>query len=502
MDTHVKGGEVYLQHQKHSEKWKRYWLNLYPGSRNGVARIELTEAVSERSPVMVRRQPDRKVVRLADCISVVKLPPNAEAHPGGNMAAFCVLTDEKKLVFAVEKEGCGEWVNKICENAFQKGISNAPRQVPHMEENQIYASREEVFEFRVTVQQSEASARCGLWGEFWLQPSEDSLVLKDVDSRQVIMGWPYKLLRRYGRDKVMLSIEAGRRCSSGPGTFNFETVQGDEIVRHMELAIQQQKNGSTFGGSCSPHSPGSPLSRRPYSATLLDTQMNTSSDSSTYFGFSNATYSNSAVPIGSAEASGIKPAIGSSKSTHRHSNDYICLPEPVYSTPADVLCLGECLYAQPIMRSQELSHLRREYEEPVYSEPHDVMQPSLIPQTSVCAHPTNKVKLPITIETHHHGSQPEPVYSEVRHSIPKSIQVQNEEEHIYSLPDVSTIPQRHEDFKYGAVKETKQDTQNKKVDEISVIYSQVNKPRKIAKPQDKSTTNRPQNVMSEDLGLI
>ncbi|KAK1791907.1 hypothetical protein P4O66_013883, partial [Electrophorus voltai] len=374
------------------QKWKRYWLNLYPGSRNGVARIELTEAVSERSPVMVRRQPDRKVVRLADCISVVKLPPNAEAHPGGNMAAFCILTDEKKLVFAVEKEGCGEWVNKICENAFQKGISNAPRQVPHMEENQIYASREEVFEFRVTVQQSEASARCGLWGEFWLQPSEDSLVLKDIDSRQVIMGWPYKLLRRYGRDKVMLSIEAGRRCSSGPGTFNFETVQGDEILRHMELAIQQQKNGSTFGGSCSPHSPGSPLSRRPYSATLLDTQMNTSSDSSTYcdcvqstttsaprstiVGFSNATYSNSAVPIGSAEAS------------------------------------GECLYAQPIMRSQELSHLRREYEEPVYSEPHDVMQPSLIPQTSFCAHPTNKVKLPITIETHHHGSQPEPVYSE------------------------------------------------------------------------------------------
>uniref|UniRef100_A0A4W4E0T6 PH domain-containing protein n=1 Tax=Electrophorus electricus TaxID=8005 RepID=A0A4W4E0T6_ELEEL len=106
------------------QKWKRYWLNLYPGSRNGVARIELTEAVSERSPVMVRRQPDRKVVRLADCISVVKLPPNAEAHPGGNMAAFCVLTDEKKLVFAVEKEGCGEWVNKIfsCDSAAVRSL--------------------------------------------------------------------------------------------------------------------------------------------------------------------------------------------------------------------------------------------------------------------------------------------------------------------------------------------------------------------------------------------
>ena len=68
---------------------------------------------------MVRRHPDRKVVRLSDCISVVRLPPHAEAHPGENMAAFCVATDERRLVFAVEKEGCGEWVDKICDIAFK-----------------------------------------------------------------------------------------------------------------------------------------------------------------------------------------------------------------------------------------------------------------------------------------------------------------------------------------------------------------------------------------------
>ncbi|XP_076830669.1 uncharacterized protein dok1a [Brachyhypopomus gauderio] len=527
MDTHVKGGEVYLQHHKHSEKWKRYWLSVYPGSRNGVARLELT--ASERSPV-IRRPPDRKVIRLADCISVARLPPHAEAHPGDNMAAFCVLTDEKKLVFAVEKEGCGEWVEKICDIAFQKVTSNTPRQIPQMEENEIYASREEVFEFRVAVVESEASAQCGLWGEFWLQASQDSLLLKDIESRQVIMAWPYKQLRRYGRDKMMFSIEAGRRCSSGPGTFTFETMQGEEILRHMELAMRQQKNLGISGGSSSPLSPGSPLPRRPHSAAPMDTQSNTSSDSSincecvqstpvsvpssTIIGFSNAMYSSSVVPIASAEASGIKAAIGSSKSTHRHSCDFSCLPEPVYSTPADVLCLGECLSAQPInaIRAQEtlnsrLSHLHREYEEPVYCEPHDVIQPNPNPQMCACSHPANTLKLPITIEKPHYDSQPEPVYAEVCHIIPKSIQkqgvqVHNEEEHIYSLPDVSIIHQRPEDLKCGAVKESMQDAQAKKADEISAIYSQVNKPRKSEKPQEKIAVNRAKNIMSEDLGLI
>lgn len=59
-----------------------------------------------------------------------------------------------------------------------------------------------VSEFPVTVQQSEASVRCSLQGAYWLQVGEDMLVLKDIDSKQRVLEWPYKLLRRYGRDKV------------------------------------------------------------------------------------------------------------------------------------------------------------------------------------------------------------------------------------------------------------------------------------------------------------
>lgn len=39
----------------------------------------------------------------------------------------------------------------------------------------------------------------------------------------------------------MFSFEAGRRCESGPGNFNFETKQGNEIFLIVEQAIQSQK---------------------------------------------------------------------------------------------------------------------------------------------------------------------------------------------------------------------------------------------------------------------
>ncbi|KAH0615666.1 hypothetical protein JD844_025965 [Phrynosoma platyrhinos] len=39
----------------------------------------------------------------------------------------------------------------------------------------------------------------------------------------------------------MFSFEAGRRCESGPGNFTFETPQGSDIFRLVEVAIQAQK---------------------------------------------------------------------------------------------------------------------------------------------------------------------------------------------------------------------------------------------------------------------
>lgn len=104
--------------------------------------------------------------------------------------------------------------------------SNGGPQELQMSENLIYYSREEgkdnrrerssrgpkrnpllcllpaVNEFWVTVQRTEASERCGLSGSYWLKAENDVLILKDSKIKKKILVWPYKLLRRYGRDRV------------------------------------------------------------------------------------------------------------------------------------------------------------------------------------------------------------------------------------------------------------------------------------------------------------
>ena len=67
-------------------------------------------------------------------------------------------------------------------------------------------------EFWVSVQPTEASARCGLTGSYWLKADQEALVLKDPKTKRGVLLWPYKLLRRYGRDRV-----SGWVCGGGEG---------------------------------------------------------------------------------------------------------------------------------------------------------------------------------------------------------------------------------------------------------------------------------------------
>ncbi|XP_043094811.1 docking protein 2 [Puntigrus tetrazona] len=512
MDTHRKQGEVYLQHQKHGEKWKRYWLALHPASRHGVARLELSEAIHERSTVVVRRHPERKVVRLTDCVSVFKLPPHAEACPGENMAAFCVETEDKRLVFAADKESCGEWVNVICNIAFQKHAKSAPQPVPLMEDNQIYMSREQLSEFKVLVLQNEASARCGLKGHYWLQAGEDMLVLEDLETRRTIMEWPYKLLRRYGRDKMLFSIEAGRRCESGAGTFNFETRQSEEILRLIESAIRQQKSLAVTGDRHSPHSPRSrsprsPLPRLPESFNLFDTEGSNSPQSSdaklplnpspaetlgpNIYAVSNPVHTKPASPIGLTEPVYANPAdtISSIKSTHSDpGGGVVSLIEPVYSNPAVLMNLHESVYAA-IMTDPVPSH-RRDESEPVYSDPADVIHTK--PNSCVQANPTDAIDYHVKMMPSK-DKQQEPVYSEVYDHVKLNtckILDHKTEEPIYSVPEIVQSTQNNIS------------QQNKMPEDDQPIYSKVNKPPKTPKPFHEKKLSQTMEVVSEDLGMI
>ncbi|XP_018585825.1 docking protein 1b isoform X2 [Scleropages formosus] len=226
MDAHVKEGLLYVQHQKFGKKWKKSWFVLYPASQNGIARLEFFDC-NNASEKPNTKKLDKKIIRLAECISI--WPAVTETCPKENMSAFCVETNDKTHVFAAEKQTSAEWVEKMCELAFQGGSGSGSngQQELKMAENLIYYSREEVNEFWVCVQRTEASERCGLQGSYWLKADSDSLVLKEPKTKRNLL--------------VMFSFEAGRRCDSGPGNFTFETKQGNEIFGIVEAAIREQK---------------------------------------------------------------------------------------------------------------------------------------------------------------------------------------------------------------------------------------------------------------------
>ncbi|XP_040098285.1 docking protein 2 isoform X2 [Oryx dammah] len=108
-------------------------------------------------------------------------------------------------------------------------------------------------EFAVTMRPTEVSKRCRLRGSYTLRVGESALELwGGPESGTQLYEWPYRFLRRFGRDKVTFSFEAGRRCVSGEGNFEFETRQGNEIFLALEEAISAQKNATSPGPQTQP----------------------------------------------------------------------------------------------------------------------------------------------------------------------------------------------------------------------------------------------------------
>ncbi|XP_071328479.1 docking protein 1 isoform X2 [Trachinotus anak] len=128
-----------------------------------------------------------------------------------------------------------------------------------MEDNSLYSGRESVRDFRVCVRRTEASDRCRLKGDVVLRADVDALHLLDKTG-DIVFTWPYRFLRRFGRDKSTFSFEAGRRCESGEGSFEFDTKQGNFLFQAVEAAINLQRislphRQTSGGGQASPEIP-------------------------------------------------------------------------------------------------------------------------------------------------------------------------------------------------------------------------------------------------------
>ncbi|KAG8518163.1 Docking protein 2 [Galemys pyrenaicus] len=253
-----------------TQKWRRFGAVLYGESGCSLARLELQEG-----PEKPRRgEASRKVIRLSDCLRVAEA--GGEAGSPRDTSPFFLETKERQYLLAAPAGERGDWMQAICLLAFpgQRKELLGPEgkgSRPCMAENELYSSTTTVVprkEFAVTMRPTEASERCRLRGAYTLRAGESSLELwSGPEPRTKLYEWPYRFLRRFGRDKVTFSFEAGRRCVSGEGNFEFETRQGNEIFLALEEAISAQKNSAPPGPQAQPATVPGVLSRpeSPYS---------------------------------------------------------------------------------------------------------------------------------------------------------------------------------------------------------------------------------------------
>ncbi|XP_072204680.1 docking protein 3 [Excalfactoria chinensis] len=269
MERPVKDGILYVQHRKLGKRtWRKIRVQLFAASPFGVARMEQFDARDDGAvPDISLQRCARRVIRLSDCVSVG--PTGTESCPKAT-AAFCLTTTEKNYVLAAEQRD--EWIEQLCQLAFQgkkeaaKSSGTGLQPIP-MEENCLYSSRQDLMEFPVLVLRTEAAARCELQGQYVLAALPHSLALKDAQSQQPLLTWPYSFLRKFGQDQNLFSFEAGRRSASGEGTFTFSTPRAPELCRAVAAAIACQQQGQE-----SPQLSVQGLGNRPPGAEAEDPQ--------------------------------------------------------------------------------------------------------------------------------------------------------------------------------------------------------------------------------------
>lgn len=243
MDLIFKEGTVYLQGAKFGKKtWRKLWMVLFKPSSTGVGRLELhavtdNSAISEQKKVGRQKTPERKVVRLSDCLSVTPAPK--ESCPA-KCTAFYISTTQ--CIYTLASTTSEEWLSALCLLAFKKDPEESDKggfkrgNGLTMEDNDLYSSWKadqtpHQNQYQVSIQATEASRRCQLAGEYLVCPEEEAMILKAVDTGHIIYSWPYKLLRKFGQVEGGFSIEAGRRCESGEGVFIFLSRHGYDIFQ-------------------------------------------------------------------------------------------------------------------------------------------------------------------------------------------------------------------------------------------------------------------------------
>ncbi|XP_077992166.1 uncharacterized protein LOC144446292 [Glandiceps talaboti] len=250
-------GYLFKQHKSLMRSWQKKWCILSLTEDDGKAALSMYDS---RENAEKEGSTNKKTVYfdLSTNTSVVK-NKNKEFY-------FEITTDAKTYGFAAEnKEEMDKWVKILRDVAsgstkpskkdvsvieyannsellVQEPVKSIPTPMEKYssQENTAYSSIQKTV-FHTVIKPVEKAVELNLCGEYDLILDSVNIALVDPTTLTTLYVWPYKYLRRYGRDRSMFSFEAGRRCDSGPGVFEFSTLEGNDIFYTVDNYVRELK---------------------------------------------------------------------------------------------------------------------------------------------------------------------------------------------------------------------------------------------------------------------
>lgn len=208
------------------KSWQKKYCQLFRRSKNGVDRLEVFDSEDD-----VGRTSSNVIITLENC---VKISQDAQKHQPN---VFAVITKCNNNYFSANSDDeMNEWISAFQAVAFKDNISRQTIE----EDNDLYCSSGDAGVFNVKLVSSEASNRCGLVaGYYTLLATHTALQLLNSDDQKTLYTWPYRYIRRYGYRSGKFTFEAGRKCESGEGVFQFEHSR--DIFRCIATRMKNMK---------------------------------------------------------------------------------------------------------------------------------------------------------------------------------------------------------------------------------------------------------------------
>ncbi|KAF6199438.1 hypothetical protein GE061_007464 [Apolygus lucorum] len=233
-DKPVKEGFLLVPPPKKVKKWQKKYCVLYSYSNLQKDRLEIYENEEEASKLYAAKV----IIPLENCVKISLDPQKNQRF------AFSIITKHATHLFScLSSEESHDWVCACQGVAFRDTFSSTTIE----EDNELYCPSGDGI-FTVVLVSTDASDRCGLSpGDYVLVVAPEELQLRIPGAHNLLYTWPFRFIRRYGHKKGRFNFEAGRKCASGEGTFDFEHNCAQDIFKCITTKMESMKQ--RLGGS-------------------------------------------------------------------------------------------------------------------------------------------------------------------------------------------------------------------------------------------------------------